>query len=159
MRKILVPRAAAFAAAIAAVLATPALANEARIEGHGGVVWDGSDSDATAGVAVGYDWDLGDSAFVGLETSADKILRSNQRVSVGVGGRAGIKLSEAGKLYAVSSYQTKPCKYCEESVSLGAGYQQNFGSNLYGKVEYRHYFVGNGVPDYDGAVAGLGMRF
>jgi len=154
MRKILVPFAAA-----AAILASPALANQGRIEGHGGVVWDGSDSDATAGVAVGYDWDLGSSAFVGVETSADKILRSNQRVFWGVGGRAGMKVTEAGKLYGVAGYQTKPCKTCEDSVSLGAGYQHDFGDKLYGKVEYRHYLVDNGVPDYDGAVVGLGLRF
>lgn len=154
MRKILVP-----CAAIMAALATPALANEGRIEAHTGVVWDGSDNDATAGVTVGYDWDMGGSGFVGLETSADKILASNQRVSWGVGGRAGVKMAEAGKLYAVASYQTKPCRYCEDSVSVGAGYQHNFGDKLYGKVEYRHYLVDNGVPDYDGAVVGLGMRF
>ena len=154
MRKVLLPLVAAAAAA-----ASPAFANEGRIEGHGGVVWDGDDSEGTAGAAVGYDWDMGDSGFVGLETSADKILDSNQRVSFGIGGRAGVKAGDAGKLYAVTSYQTKPCRTCEEEITGGAGYQHNFGSKLYGKVEYRHHFIGNGVSDYDGAVAGLGIRF
>lgn len=154
MRRVIVPL-----ASVLAVVSSPALANEGRIEGHGGVVWDGSSSEATTGVAVGYDWDVGNTGFIGLETSADKILQSNQRVSFGVGGRAGFKLGEAGKAYAVSSYQSKPCRLCEESVSAGAGYQHSFGEKLYGKVEYRHYLVSEGVPDYDGAVVGIGMRF
>ena len=154
MRNVLIPL-----VAVAAATASPALANEGRIEGHGGVVWNSDDSKATAGATVGYDWDVGSAGFVGLETSADKILESNQRVSFGVGGRAGIKAGEAGKLYAVTSYQTKNCKGCEEEVTGGVGYQHNFGDKLYGKVEYRHHFVGNGVTDYDGAVAGVGMRF
>lgn len=154
MRNVLLPLVAAMA-----VAASPALANEGRIEGHGGVVWNHDDAEATAGAAVGYDWDVGNAGFVGLETSADKVLDSNQRVSFGVGGRAGIKAGEAGKLYAVTSYQSKNCRTCEEEITGGAGYQHNFGEKLYGKVEYRHHFVGNGVTDYDGAVAGLGVRF
>ncbi|HEY0959020.1 MAG TPA: hypothetical protein VGE05_07065, partial [Novosphingobium sp.] len=105
------------------------------------------------------DFDLGSSAFVGAEISADKILTDNTRVSFGFGGRAGVKVSEAGKLYAAGSYQTKPCALCEDSWTLGAGYQHNLGNNLYGKVEYRHYFVDNGVSDPDAVTVGLGMRF
>lgn len=147
------------ALAAAAVAATPALASEGRFEGRGGVVWSGGSSEAVAGVAAGYDWDLGDSAFVGAELSGDKILEDNTRISLGIGARAGAKLGEAGKLYVASSYQTKPCKLCEDSVSLGAGYQHSFGGNLYGKVEYRRFFVGNGVKDYNAATAGLGVKF
>ena len=139
--------------------ASPALADESRVEARGGVVWNSNDSEAIAGVAAGHDWDLGTSSFVGAEVSADKILTDNTRVSFGFGGRVGAKVSEAGKLYAAASYQTKTCSGCEDSVSAGAGYQQNFGGNLYGKVEYRHFFVGNNVSDYDAAVAGLGVRF
>lgn len=138
--------------------ASPALANEARLEARGGVIWDQGESEAIAGVAAGYDFDLG-GTFVGAEVSADKILTDNTRVSFGIGGRAGVNLSEAGKLYVASSYQTKPCRFCEDSVSLGAGYQHSFGGNLYGKVEYRHYFVGNGFTDPDSVVAGLGVKF
>ena len=139
--------------------ASPALANEGRVEARGGVIWDQGQEEAIAGVAAGYDWDLGSAAFVGAEVSADKILTDNTRVSFGFGGRLGAKVSEAGKLYAAASYQTKPCRFCEESVSVGAGYQHSFGGNLYGKVEYRHYFVGNGFTDPDSVVAGLGVKF
>jgi opacity protein-like surface antigen len=157
MRKVLLSLAAALACSGA--LATPVLANEGRIEGRGGVIWDQGDSHAIAGVAAGYDFDLGTSAFAGPEVSADKILTDNTRVSFGFGGRAGVKTSEAGKLYAVGSYQTKPCRTCEHSWSAGAGYQHSFGSNLYGKVEYRHYFADNGVSDPDAVAAGLGVKF
>lgn len=139
-------------------VASPALANEARVEARGGVVWDSNNSEATAGIAAGYDWDLGGSTFVGLETSADKILTDNTRVTFGVGGRLGVKTSPDGKLYAVSTYQTKNCRFCEESVTLGAGYQHVLGNNLYGKVEYRHHFVEN-VTDYDAALVGVGVKF
>lgn len=153
MRKFLLPLAASM------VLATPALANEARLEARGGVIWDQGQTEAIAGVAAGYDFDLGDRAFVGAEVSADKILTDNQRVSFGFGGRVGLKTSDAGKLYAAGSYQTKPCAICEDSWTLGAGYQHAFGDKIYGKVEYRHFFVDNGFSDPDAVVAGLGVRF
>lgn len=145
--------------AAAAAIATPALANEGRFEGRGGVIWSGGNSEAIAGVAAGYDWDLGETTFVGLEVSGDKILESNTRVSLGLGGRVGTKLGEAGKLYAVAAYQTKPCKFCEDSVGVGAGYQHSFGGNLFGKLEYRHNFIGNNVKDSNVVAAGLGVKF
>lgn len=153
MRKVLLSLAASLA------LASPAMANEARIEGRGGVIWDQGESEAIAGIAVGYDWDLGGSTFVGAEVSADKILEDNTRISVGVGGRLGLKVSEAGKLYGAASYQSKPCRLCDESISVGAGYQHNLGQNMYGKIEYRHFIVDNGISDPDSVAVGLGMRF
>jgi opacity protein-like surface antigen len=123
------------------------------------VIWDHGDTQAIAGVAAGYDYDLGTSAFAGPEVSADKVLTDNQRVSFGIGGRAGIKVSDAGKLYAVGSYQTKFCATCDHAWTAGAGYQQNFGSKVYGKVEYRHYFVGSNISDPDAVTAGLGVKF
>ena len=153
MRKVLLPLLASLA------VASPALANEARVEARGGVVWNGGDEEAIAGVAAGYDFDLGSTAFAGAEVSADKILESNTRVALGLTGRLGAKLSESGKLFAAGGYTTKFCRTCDESWHLGAGYQHNFGEKLYGKVEYRHYFFDNGVSDPDVVVAGLGVRF
>ena len=152
-------RAVLLSLAAAAALATPAMANEARVEARGGVVWDGGDSEALAGVAVGYDWSFGDSAFVGVEVSGDKVLESNTRVSFGVGARLGLNTSADGKLYGIAAYQTKPCRFCEESVSAGVGYQHNLGSSLYGKVEYRHFFLDQNRPDGNAVVAGLGVKF
>ena len=151
--------AAAVALAATTFVAAPAMANEARVEARGGVIWNGSDSEAIAGVAAGYDVDLGEKTFVGVEVSGDKILTDHTRVSFGASARAGAKLGEAGKLYAVGGYATKPCRFCEDSFNLGAGYQHNFGQNFYGKVEYRHNFIGDGVKDNDVAGVGLGVRF
>lgn len=140
------------------VAVTPAVANEARVEARGGVVWDSTDSEAVAGIALGYDWDLGETAFVGAEVSGDKLLTDGTKVAFGVSGRLGAKIAEAGKLYGVGGYATENCDLCEETWNLGAGYQHAFGP-FYGKVEYRHVFVGNGFSDADMAVVGLGYRF
>ncbi|MDF8333439.1 outer membrane protein [Novosphingobium cyanobacteriorum] len=146
-------------AAAAAVAATPALANEIRAEGRGGVIWDQGTTEAIAGVAVGYDYDLAPKTFVGIEASADKILTSNTIVSFGVNARAGVSVPVVGKLYATGGYATKPCHGCEESWNLGAGVQHTILPMTYLKLEYRHYFVGNGFSDPDAVVAGVGIKF
>lgn len=150
-----------FTVSIAASLlaATPALANEARVEARGGIIWDSNATEEIAGIAAGYDYDLGTTAFVGAEVTADKLLTSGTQVSFGFNGRVGANLSEAGKLYAVGGYNTETCNGCEGSWTLGAGYQHSFGK-LYGKVEYRHFFNDNPLfNDTDGAVIGLGVKF
>ncbi|KPH60447.1 outer membrane protein [Novosphingobium aerophilum] len=147
-------------AAVAAVAAaTPALANEARVEARTGVIWDGSDSEAVAGVAVGYDYDLGDKFFVGVEGSADKILTDNTRVSWGVGGRAGFKVLPATKLYAASTWQSKFSKYGNSAVAVGGGVEQGLGSQFYAKAEYKHLLVGDNTPDADVGLVGVGYKF
>ncbi|MBF9152734.1 hypothetical protein [Novosphingobium jiangmenense] len=141
------------------VAATPALANEARVEARGGVAWSNGDSEAIAGVAAGYDYDLGSTAFVGAEISADKILDgAANRVGVGFSGRVGAKIAEVGKLYAVGGYTTKFCELCDGTWTAGAGYQHSFGK-LYGKVEYRHFFVKDSTIDVDAVAVGLGVKF
>ena len=67
MKKIILPILATLA------FATPAMANEARVEARGGVIWSNGDSEDTWGVAAGYDFDLGTTAFAGVEVSGDKI--------------------------------------------------------------------------------------
>lgn len=153
MRKVLVGLVASLA------LSAPALANEGRLEARGGVIWDQGSEEAIGGIAAGYDFDLGGNGFAGPEVSADKILTDNTRVSFGVGARAGVRTSETGKVYAAGGYQTKQCRSCEEAWTLGAGYEHGFGNSLYGKIEYRHHFVGNGFSDPDTVMAGLGVRF
>lgn len=154
MRTVLISLAAALAAA------SPALANEARVEARGGVIWGGGDTEATVGAAVGYDFDLGTGAFAGAEISGDKVLTSGTKVAWGFTGRAGIKAGEAGKLYANGGYTTEFCTGCEGNWHVGAGYQHNLGSQLYGKVEYRHYLANAaGAADADAVGVGLGLRF
>ncbi|MGH6745397.1 outer membrane protein with beta-barrel domain [Novosphingobium sp. PhB57] len=147
-------------AAVAAVAAaSPAFANEARVEARTGVIWDGSDSDAVAGVAAGYDYDLGEKFFVGVEGSADKVLTDNTRVSWGVGGRAGVKVTPSTKLYAASTWQSKFTKYGNSAVGVGGGLQQDLNDKFYGKVEYKHLLVGDNTPDADVGLVGVGMKF
>ena len=154
-------RLALISLAAALTVATPALANEARVEARGGIYWmpAANYDQATAGIAAGYDWDLGSKAFGGVEVSGDKILDGGTRVSFGAIARLGFKTSEAGKLYALGGYQSKPCGLCEDSATAGAGYQHGLGEKLYGKVEYRHFFTGNNVPDSNAVLVGLGTRF
>jgi hypothetical protein len=147
-------------AAAAAVVATPALANEARVEARGGVIWGGGDTEATAGAALGYDFDLGTAAFAGAEVSGDKVLTSGTKVAFGFTGRVGAKVSEVGKLYVNGGYTTEFCDGCQGAWHAGAGYQHNLGSQLYGKVEYRHFFPeANFAADSDAVGVGLGLRF
>lgn len=142
-----------------AAFATPALADEGRVEVRTGAVWNRSDTEATAGVAAGYDFDLGSKAFIGAEVSADKVLASDNRVQWGVGGRLGVKTASGGKAYGLVAYETKTCAYCEDSVAVGAGYQQDFGKKYYGKLEYRHSLIDDGIPDTDAVLVGVGLKF
>lgn len=153
MRKVLLPLLASLA------IATPAFANEARIEARGGVYWTNGYTQDAYGVAAGYDFDLGTTAFAGVEVSGDKIADTGTKVAFGFTGRAGAKLGEAGKLYATGGYTTEPCDTCDGSWHAGAGYQQGFGKNLYGKVEYRHFFTQNNAPDSNAVMAGVGVKF
>jgi outer membrane immunogenic protein len=155
MKKILI----ALAASVA--VASPALANEGRIEARGGVVWDGGTTEDSYGVAAGYDFDLGKSAFAGVEVSGDQIADTGTQVAFGFTGRLGTKLGANGttKLYVDGGYTTKPCTLCDDAIHAGAGAEVGFGGNLYGKVAYRHFFVNNGSSDYDAVSVGLGVKF
>lgn len=153
MRKFVLPLLASLA------VATPALANEARIEARGGVFWGDGYTQDVYGVAAGYDFDLGSSAFAGVEVSGDKVADTGTKVAWGFTGRAGAKMGEATKLYVNGGYTTEPCDLCDGSWHAGAGVQQGFGQALYGKVEYRHYFTENNNPDANALMVGLGVRF
>ncbi len=153
MRKVLLPLLASLA------VASPALANEARVEARGGVYWVPGATEATAGVAAGYDFDLGSSAFAGGEVSGDKILASGTKVAFGFTGRLGLKPNPNGKIYVAGGHTTKPCDLCESAEHIGAGYEHKFGSALYGKVEYRHFMTHNGAPNANAVSAGVGLKF
>jgi len=141
------------------VVASPALANEARIEARGGIFWVPGSSKGTAGVAAGYDMDVSPSVFVGGEVSADKVLTSGTRVAFGFSGRAGVKVADKMKFFAVGGYTTKPCQFCDGSAHIGAGGEYSLAKNVYAKLEYRRYFGRNGFSDSNAVVTGLGMRF
>lgn len=145
-------------AAAALVAATPAVANEIRVEARGGVAWNNSNTEATAGIAAGYDYDLGEKAFVGMEVSGDKLLVDGAKVEFGFTGRAGAKLG-AGKLYVDGGYATTFDGNLADAWVLGAGYEHSFGEKLYGKLAYRHSFYQDNVVDSDAVLAGVGVKF
>ncbi|WP_423142148.1 outer membrane protein [Parablastomonas sp. CN1-191] len=152
MRKVLLPLVAAMA------ISTPALANEGRVEARGGVYWTDGYTKATAGAAAGYDFDIGQRSFVGGEVSADKVLDDGANVVFGFTGRAGVRTGNAGKLYVNGGYSDDFQSNSSHAWHAGAGYEQGFGGNLYGKVEYRHFFVKD-FQDSNAVVAGLGVKF
>jgi len=155
MRKFVLPLLAA--AATLGAAATPALANETRVEARGGVYWLPGTSKGVAGIAGGYDFDLGPAAFSGVEISGDKILTSNTKVAWGFTGRLGAKLA-GSKVFAAGGYTTEPCDACKGSWHAGVGGEVPLGTMLYGKAEYRHYFTSN-AADSDALMAGLGIKF
>ena len=69
-------------AAVAAIaVATPAAANEFRAEARGGMSFGHSQSEEfVGGVAAGYDFNIGDKGFIGVEASLDKIFVDNSGV-------------------------------------------------------------------------------
>lgn len=152
----------AVVAAALMISATPALADEgqSRIEMRGGIAWagGGGGSEATAGMAVGYDFDLGATggAFAGVEASADKILAGGAKILFGGTGRLGTHVGGSGRLFAAGGYSVDTDG--DDAFHFGAGYEHEFQENFYGKVEYRHYAVSS-FPDIDTAVIGIGWRF
>jgi len=145
------------AAAVAAgAVASPALANEARIESRAGIAWAQGDEEVVAGIAAGYDYDLGTKTFVGAEASADKVLDKGSDVLFGLSLRGGLKTSEAGKLYVLGGYTFTTADSDYDSIHAGAGYQHDLGNQLFAKVEYRRYFEG---VDVNTAGVGIGYRF
>ncbi len=150
MRKLIIA-----AATVATLSATPAFAEtsgEGRIEARGGIAWAGGNEEAIAGVAAGYDFDLGDKAFIGVEGSADKILAGGTDVVFGATARLGVKAGENGKFYVNGGYSFND----SDAFHAGAGYQHKLGKNVYAKVEYRRFFD---TVDVNTAAVGVGLAF
>lgn len=144
--------------AISAAVAAPAQANEARAEVRGGVFFGSGSEDAAVGLAAGYDWDLSETLFVGLEASADKVLDGfYDDVSFGGGLRIGTSFGDAAKGYVIGGYNTQICDLCVDAWSAGAGLQYGITENAYLKAEYRRYFPGSGLNDYNSVLVGIGI--
>ena len=152
---------ALLAAVAAAAVATPAAAEdeggEVRAEVRGGVIWVEDFSEATLGAAVGYDFDLGETAFAGVELSGDKILVDGADVLVGTTARLGLKVGDDGKLFATGGYNFTLTDDGGDAWHLGAGYHHKLGDSLYLGAEYRHYF--DDFVDADAVNAVVGLTF
>jgi outer membrane immunogenic protein len=141
---------------LAAIAVTPAYAKgEGRVETHGGIAFAGGTSEAFAGVGGGYDFDLGDKAFVGLDLGVAKVLVRGTNAFWTVGGRIGARAGGNGRIYANGGIG-----FCcgGSDPYVGAGYQHKFGSNVYGNVEYRKALSSFG-PNVNFAGIGLGISF
>ncbi len=146
------------ALAATAAFASPALANEARVEARGGIAWDSGSTEDIWGIAAGYDFDLGDTAFAGLEVSGDKVGAPGTKVMFGFAGRLGAKLGEKTKLYVDGGYGTEGCTGCGGDPFGGVGVEHTVAGNVYGKLFYRHYFI-DAATDVDGVGVGVGVKF
>lgn len=158
MRRSCVFVAAVLAPALA-LAGRPALADEAYIEGTGGVSWTSEETDAIAGLALGYDVDLDETFFVGVEGTAEKLLTGGTRVAWGIGGRVGAEVLPRSKIFTGVNWQSKDCRECGNAVGLGVGWEQNLSEKIYAKLEFKHLFVENGEPDANVGIVGLGMMF
>ncbi|WHO37444.1 hypothetical protein PMI04_012775 [Sphingobium sp. AP49] len=154
MRHVILPLAAALACA-----SPSALANEAYVELTSGVSWNDEATDAIAGIAVGYDIDLDERFFVGVEGTAEKLLADDTRIAWGIGGRIGAELLPRSKIFAGLNWQSKDCGECGDAIGLGTGWEQNLSEAIYVKLEYKRLFVDSGEPDANVAIIGLGMMF
>lgn len=145
-----------------------------------------TDEGVAYGVAVGYDVAIDSNWFAGIELSADDsstkecasdVLAVGDRACVKTGrdlsaiARFGINMSEASQLYVLAGYTNARLKATYDdgvtTVSagdngdgfrLGAGYKHNFGSNLFGKIEYRY---SNYEADFSrhNVLAAIGFNF
>ena len=150
---------------------------------NGGVDEDG----VLYGIGVGYDVRVGRNAFVGVDLSADLssgdacetgLVVAGDRTCVemrrdlAAGVRAGVNVSENTAVYALAGYTnarfrvsyTNPAGVTTSDAAnldgfrLGAGVQQGFGGNLYGKVEYRYSNYEGGTERHN-VLLGVGLTF
>ena len=146
----------AIALALVAATHTPAYASgEGGAEARAGIASAGGTSETFAGIGGGYDFDLGDRVFVGVDVGADKVLARGTDVFVSVGGRVGAKVGDKGRIYASGGMG-----FCcgGSDPYIGAGYQHRLNPKVYGKIEYRKALSGFG-PNVDFVGIGLGVTF
>ena len=146
----------------------------------------GSDEGILYGVSAGYEFPLSNSVFAAVEAGlsdsnvkecardvrvlGDKLCaRTGRDISATL--RLGTNLSENSKIYALGGYTNARIKatyddgfdrYSDgvnlDGFRLGAGYQHNFGQNLFGKIEYRYSNYEQGFERHQGVVA-VGAKF
>lgn len=144
----------AFTAAVAAAaVATPAQAGETRVEARGGIIWCCGVSDETIGLAVGHDFDLGDTLFLGVEGVVDTTFDFDDPV-LGVNARLGTKVGENTKIFALAGYARTTSVDLDDAV-IGAGLQHNLGEKALLSVQYQRYLD----SDVNRALVGFGLRF
>jgi outer membrane immunogenic protein len=145
------------AAVAALAIATPAAANQARVEARAGMSFGENQSEEfLGGVAAGYDFDLGESAFIGAEASLDKVFVDNSGVVLGGTARLGMREGNS-RFFVAGGYTDLTCDLCGDGFHAGAGVEAALSGNVYGKLEYRHFFFDG--TDTNVIATGVGMRF
>ena len=146
----------------------------------------GNDEGVLYGVSAGYEFPLGSNVFAAVEAGVsdssvkdcvrnidvvgDKLCAKTGR-DLSATLRLGTNLSENSKIYALGGYTNARVKLTYDDGSdrysdgtnldgfrLGAGYQHNFGQNLFGKIEYRYSNYEQGFERHQGVVA-VGAKF
>lgn len=148
MRLLIVAAALSISAA-----ATPAIANEARLEARGGIAWANGSSTETIGVALGYDAPVGENTFVGVEAVLDTDFDISDPV-LGANLRFGFNMSPESKLFATLGY-AHDTGFDQDDAVIGAGYQHNVGARSLVSIQYQRYLD----SDINRATIGFGYRF
>ncbi len=151
------------AAAVAALSATPALANDftgVRAEVTAGLddVTGGVDpTEVTYGVGVGVDAELYKNVIVGVEATVDNVF---DRRNIGAAARIGYVVADKALVYGKVGYSNwKQTTSAElEGLRVGGGIEANLVGPVYGKIEYRYTDFEGKVGNHAGLV-GFGLRF
>lgn len=139
------------------------------------------------GIGAGYDLAIGDKLFAGIEANADfstarecatGVVAAGDKLCVRAGrdlsllARAGVEVAPGSRLYALAGWTNarvrgdyKPATGALVSSAqtldgwrIGAGFQQDLGSGVYAKLEYRYSDYADGDNRHQ-LVAGFGIRF
>lgn len=151
------------AAAVAALSATPALANDfagVRAEVTAGLddVTGGVDpTKVTYGAGIGVDAELYKNVIVGVEATVDNVF---DRRNIGAAARLGYVVADKALVYGKVGYSNwKQTTTAElEGLRVGGGIEANLVGPVYGKIEYRYTDFEGKVGNHGGLV-GFGLRF
>lgn len=146
----------------------------------------GSSEGLTYGVAAGYDIQARDALFFGIQASVsdsttkdclrdvavadDKLCVRSGRDLAAV-ARIGTNVGETTKLYLLGGYTNARVRVTYndgtnkdsagtnlDGYRIGAGFEHDFGGNLFGKVEYNYSNYEHGFSRHY-ALAGFGVKF
>lgn len=151
------------AAAVAALSATPALANDfagVRAEVTAGLddVTGGVDpTKVTYGAGIGVDAELYKNVIVGVEATVDNVF---DRRNIGAAARLGYVVADKALVYGKVGYSNwKQTTTAElEGLRVGGGIEANLVGPVYTGIEYRYTDFAGRVGQHGGLIK-VGLRF
>ena len=158
MRKFLL----AGAAALAALVATPALAQtNAGFVGPRAEVQLGktvNDSGLTYGATLGADIAVSDRVTFGVDLTGTNLFDDNGR-ALGAGARVGYAFNPTTQMYLRGGYSNLDAGNRNlDGFDVGGGLQLRLPNNMYVSTEYRYANYGHNLDSHTGLL-GLGIRF